>query len=100
MSIQNSGVVAADERAQIAALLARYPDGLSPSELEEIHNWFDRVATPLDLGLLAGDPEVAAQYRAYRAEHVDKFKPRDIGKAIVFVGAIVAVASAITLLAP
>jgi hypothetical protein len=28
--------------------------------------------------MLASDPEIAAQYRAYRAEHHDRFKARDL----------------------
>ena len=49
---RHEAVIAAEERERIAALLARYPN-LSRGELEEIHNWFDRVASALDIGLLS-----------------------------------------------
>lgn len=65
------------ERKRVTALLSRYPN-LSASELEDVHHWFKRVATALDMGLLASDPEVAPQYRAYRSEHIDRFELKDI----------------------
>lgn len=99
MNPQNAGIVAAEERERIAALLQRYPD-LAPAELAEIDNWFRRVASPLDLGTLASDPEIAAQYRAYRAEHHDRFKIRDLGKAALFIGAVAAVIGAIVVAMP
>lgn len=100
MPIDNAGVVAADERTLVAQLLSRYPDNLEQGDLAYLHNWFDRIATPLDLGLLAGDPAITAQYQAYRATHIDRFKPKDIGKAVLFAGAVAAVAGAIFLMAP
>ena len=99
MNPQNAGVIAAEERARISALLRRYPD-LAPGELSEIHNWFNRVATPLDLGMLASEPEIAAQYRAYRAEHHDRFKAKDLVKAALFIGVIAAVFGAIVVAMP
>ena len=98
MNPQNAGIIAAEERARISALLRRYPD-LAPGELSELHNWFNRVATPLDLGTLASDPETAIQYRAYRAEH-DRFKARDLVKAALFIGVIAAVIGAIVSVMP
>lgn len=99
MNTENAGVIATEERARIAALLARYPD-LAPGDLDEIHNWFDRVASPLDFGILASDPQVAEQYRAYRAQHHDRFKPKDLGKIALFVGTVAAVIGAIVLAMP
>jgi len=99
MNPENAGVIAAEERARIAALLARYPD-LSQGDLDEIHNWFNRVASPLDFGILASDPKVAVQYRAYRSQHHDRFKPRDLGKVAIFVGAVAAVVGAVVLAMP
>ncbi len=95
----NAGVAAAQERERVAHLLARYPD-LTDSEFDELRNWFDRIATPLDFGLLAGDPAVAVQYRAYRAEHHDRFKPKDIGIAVVFLGAVLAVVGLVLAMKP
>jgi len=87
MATQTNGAIRAedlDTRAHAAALLARYPD-LSESELGELHHWFKRVAGPLDVGLLASDPAVAQQYRAYSDAHQDRFSARDIGIAALFV---------------
>jgi hypothetical protein len=86
---------AARERA--AALLIRYPD-LSSEELGEVHRWVKHIATSLDYGLLASDPEVASQYRAYREEYHDRFKLKDIVKIAVFVGIIASALAALALL--
>lgn len=99
MPIDNAGAVAADERAQVAALLARFPD-LDETEIAHIRNWFDRVASPLDLGTLAGDPAIAQQYRAFRAMHIDPLGARDLGKAAVWVAGLSVLALAIAFLAP
>ncbi|MBT0670709.1 hypothetical protein HT136_20280 [Novosphingobium profundi] len=99
MNPKNAGVVADDERAHVAELLVRYPQ-LSDEELEAIHRWFRRVATPLDLGTLASDPRVAAHYRAYRADHHDRFAARDFVHAGIFLSVIVAVLGAIYVAMP
>ncbi|MCJ2178417.1 hypothetical protein [Novosphingobium album (ex Hu et al. 2023)] len=99
MNPQNAGVIADEERARIAALLIRYPDN-TPEELAELTNWFDRVATPLDLGMLASNPDAAKQYRAYRAQHIDRFKFKDMTRAALFIGTVSAVIAGIGLLMP
>lgn len=88
-----------EARDRIAALLKRYP-ALDAAEMAELHHLFTRKASALDLGLLAGDPAVAAQFRSYRTEHHDRFKPRDIGKVALFVGAAVAVLGGMILMIP
>lgn len=85
MDTQNTGTLVAEERAHVSALLACYPD-ISPEDLAELHNWFDRVATPLDLGLLASDPAIRPQYQAYRAQHYDRMKSTDMVRAALFIG--------------
>lgn len=96
---QHEAVIAAEERERIAALLARYPN-LSRDELEEIRNWFDRVASALDIGLLSSQPEITTQYRAYRADHFDRFTMKDFVKAgtliTLILGAIVLTAFAVS----
>lgn len=99
MNMQNSGIIAAEERSRIGALLSRYPD-TSEADLAEISNWFDRVATPLDLGLLASDPDVAEQYRAYRAMHCDRFTAKDIGVAAMLLAIGLTVVIGILAMAP
>lgn len=99
MQKQYEAVIAAEERARMAALLARYPN-LTENELAEIHNWFDRVASALDIGLLSSQPEIAEQYRAYRAEHIDRFTKKDLAKAGLFVVSVLGVVVLIALAVP
>ncbi|MDE8650924.1 hypothetical protein [Novosphingobium album (ex Liu et al. 2023)] len=81
------GAIRAEERARIIALLARYP-GLDPAELDELKTWFSRAASALDVGLVASEPQVAEQYRRFRAEHIDRFSRRDLRTACAMVAAI------------
>lgn len=98
MTPQETGASSADERARIAALLTRYPE-LPADDLDRIHRWFHKGATALDLGLLASDPGVAERYRAYRADHYDRIKPADIGRAaMVIVGALALILVALLML--
>lgn len=99
MNTVNAGVVAAEERARVSALLVRYPD-LSPDELADVRNWFDRVASSVDVGLLAADPAVAVQYRAWRTEHYDRFEAKDLVKGLAFAAGAAAFVGAIILLMP
>lgn len=99
MNPNNAGVIAHEERARVAALLSRYPDN-TEAELAELARWFERVATPLDLGMLASDPDTTEAYRAYRAAHIDRFKPADLLRAAIFVAAVLAVFAAIAILMP
>jgi hypothetical protein len=99
MTSHEAGAQSADERARIAALLGQYPD-LPASELELVHQWFRKGASALDLGLLASDPAIAPQYRAYRADHYDRIKPADYTRAAIFVGVLVAIVGGIALLMP
>jgi tellurite resistance protein len=89
MATVNSGVIDADPRARATALLSRYPD-LSEQELGELDHWFRKQATALDVGLLASEPSVAAQFRAYRNLHHDRFTTRDMLLAATFLGVAVA----------
>lgn len=99
MSFQATGGNSAVERARIEAILARYPD-VSESELSRLKHWFERVATPLDFGMLASDPAVSERYRAYRKDHHDRLKIRDIGLAAIMLGMIAAVIGVIIILKP
>lgn len=86
MATKTAGAALADDdaRAQAAVLLSRYPD-LSEREFDTLHHWFKRVAGPLDVGLLASDPAIADQYRAYRKRHHDRFSAKDLAIAALFV---------------
>jgi hypothetical protein len=95
----DQGAHRAEQRAHAAALLSRYPD-LTDAELKELHAWFAKGATALDLGLLASEPDIAEPYRAYRAEHYDRIKPADLGRAALFIAGAVGVIGGIALLMP
>jgi len=99
MATQELGAAGAEERAYIATLLSRYPN-LSPDQMEELHFWFKRGATALDLGILAGDPNIATQYRAYRAEHYDRITLKDYLRVLAVVAVVVAVVGVIAWLMP
>jgi len=99
MSSENIEALRTADRTRMASLFVRYP-ALTEAELEEIHAWFNRRATSLDLGLLAATPEIAEQFQEYRSQHHDRFKPSDIGKAALFIGAVAAVVGSIVLMIP
>lgn len=99
MPVKDSGAARAEERERIAALLSRYP-ALAPDELEQVKRWFRNGASALDLGLLASDPEIARQYRAYRAEHYDRITASDWRRAALFVASAVAVVGGIAAMMP
>lgn len=77
-------VSAADaRRAHVEALLSAYPD-VTSEERSLVVNWFRNEATALDVALVASNPEAERGYRQFRAEHVDKFTPRDMVRALGF----------------
>ncbi|EIZ80713.1 hypothetical protein WSK_0686 [Novosphingobium sp. Rr 2-17] len=99
MNTDTIGVTAEADRARIATLLSRYPHN-APEELAQIRRWFKKEASALDVGLLAADPAVADQYRAYRAVHHDRFSPKDWLRAAGFVGVAVALVGGMIALMP
>lgn len=70
-------------RAYVEDALARYP-GLDPVELQDIVRWFRKEATAFDVGLVASNDRIHANYRQFRAEHVDRISGRDILAVVVF----------------
>jgi hypothetical protein len=84
----------ARRRAEITRLLARYPH-LDEEARRELTDWFAHEASSLDVAMLSCHDGVAEQYRAFRAEHIDRLRPRDwargLGVAAVFVGLLAAV---------
>ncbi|MCJ2184375.1 hypothetical protein MTR62_17005, partial [Novosphingobium sp. 1949] len=99
MPIDNAGVVAAEERAHFATLLSRYPEHVTTHEADAIANWLERVASRADQRALATDPRTCAQYRRFRAEHGGATLPEKLGKAVLLVSIVTAVAAALSLLA-
>lgn len=88
-----------DSRAQASDLLARYPH-LSEHELDALRHWFKRVAGPLDVGLLASDPAVAEQYRAYSKAHHDRFTAKDIAIGALFAAIAACVVGIVIMMVP
>ncbi|BBC72320.1 conserved hypothetical protein [Altererythrobacter sp. B11] len=86
-----------NQRERAEALLASYPD-LSPDELEELLEWFRRRASSLDVALVASNERIRRGYSRFRADHVDRFTPRDLLLASLFAGAVLALVIAIGLL--
>jgi hypothetical protein len=86
-------------RDEAAALLSRYPE-LSNDDLAALDHWCKRVASSLDLGLLASDPDLAPQYVAYRKAHLDRFSTRDIGLAALFVAITAGIFGILVLMVP
>ncbi len=96
MTTQEEGAPAgADRRAQVAALLKRYPD-VTGEDLRSLKHWFGKEASALDVGTLASDPEIADVYARFRKEHIDRFGMRDIA---ILAAALAIVAGAIAWIA-
>ena len=96
MTTQEEGAPAgADRRAQVVALLKRYPE-VTGEELGFLRHWFGKEASALDVGTLASEPEIAEGYARFRKEHIDRFGMRDI---VILVIALAVVAGAIAWLA-
>ena len=83
MSKIQTASAAEARRAHVEALLTAYPD-VTAEEHTLIVNWFGQDATSLDVALVASNPAAQRGYRQFRAEHVDKFTPRDMAKALGF----------------
>lgn len=87
MPTSNTAHAADARRAHVEALLSAYPD-VTPEEHGLIVNWFRRDATALDVALVASNPAAERGYRAFRAEHVDRFTPKDMVRALAIAAAI------------
>ncbi|GGY94606.1 hypothetical protein ACFSTD_15970 [Novosphingobium colocasiae] len=90
---------AGSDRDAIAALLARYP-AIDQEELQFLRRWFLKTASAQEVGLLASEASIQPQYRAFRAEHIDRLNARDFGVAALWLGAITSVLGSIAYLAP
>jgi hypothetical protein len=60
------------DRARAEALLARYPD-LEPAELNELLYWHRRIASAMDVALIAGSDSVGERYRRFYHDHLRRF---------------------------
>jgi hypothetical protein len=66
-----------------AGLLARYP-AIGEAELAELHRWYRKEASAFDVASMASREDVRPGYTAYRADHVDRFTPKDVLKGLAF----------------
>ena len=77
-----SGAAARPDRLDpIEALLKRYPR-IDEAELAELKRWFAKEASAFEVASLASKDHLRDQYSAFRAEHVDRWRPRDLVVAI------------------
>lgn len=89
MTVHDHESLARDaRRAHIEALLADYPV-LQDEEIALLKNWFARQASALDVAQVASNTAIAAQYRAFRSDHVDRIGRRDMLNAAIAVAAVV-----------
>lgn len=70
-------------RAEMAALLADYP-ALSDADLARVLHWFRKDASSMDVAMLACEEDIAAPYRQFRRDHIDRFGWRDLRNAVLF----------------
>jgi len=84
MKTTTDGTSSAEQRARIEAVLTKYPD-IDADALAELLKWFRKEASALDVGMIASDPQLIDQYRAFKADHLDPFSGADVLRAIAFV---------------
>ena len=83
-----------DRRAQIEATLANYPS-VSPEQLEELLTWFRKEASSLDVALLASNEAIAKPYAQFRADHIDRWKSKDVLLGIAIAAVVIAIIAAV-----
>lgn len=83
-------------RPHIETLLARYPQ-LDDAELAELKRWFRREASPLEVGMMAAEPDLAEPYRRFAADHLEPLTLADYLRLSAFAGLVVAAIAAIAL---
>ena len=67
----------------VESTLARYPD-VTADELTHLVGWF-KVASALDVGLMASNEVLHDAYVAFRKEHLDRFTWGDLVRAVLFI---------------
>ncbi len=70
------GETSPERRAQIEALVARYPE-LAPEELAELLRWYRREASAMDVALVASNDAVTERFGAFCRDHVSAFSWRE-----------------------
>ena len=67
----DGGTAVPDRFDQIEALLLRYPE-ITETELADLKRWFTKEASAFEVASLSSKDELRQQYRAFRAEHIDR----------------------------
>jgi hypothetical protein len=99
MSNEQGGAMRHDSGlAPIESVLGRYPR-ISNAELASLKSWFMREASALDVGMLASNERIAAQYSQFRKDHLDRLGMRDAFNALAWILAAAAVIVAVVFLA-
>ena len=81
------GSTAAAGFDRAAQLLARYP-AISTAELGDLKHWYRKDASAYDVASLASRDDIASGYRAFRADHVDRFGGRELALIGVMLGVV------------
>jgi hypothetical protein len=82
--------------APIESVLARYPE-ITAGELGLLKSWFMRQASALEVGMLASNERIAAQYAQFRKDHLDRIDTRDVLNAVGWMLAASGVIAAVVL---
>lgn len=94
MTTIQDGADSADRRARIERVLADYPQ-LGDERIAELVHWFRKEASALDVAMVASNPDVAATYRQFRTDHLDRLSGNDILRGLLFASIISAIVLAI-----
>lgn len=85
MSVTLPHTAQADERrARIEAVLGVYPN-VDAEELADLLHWFRTEASPLEVGFIASNPDLAKPYQRLKADHLDRLRGADLMRAAIVV---------------
>ena len=83
MTRPTDGATAVHDRFdQIEALLLRYPE-IAEIELADLKRWFTKEASAFEVASLSSKDELRQQYRAFRAEHIDRLGAVELAAIIL-----------------
>jgi hypothetical protein len=91
MQTTSSGALAGTDRFDyVESLIARYPN-TTEAEVEDLKRWFKKEASAFDVASLASKDSIHAGYKAFRADHIDRFRAKDYAVAAAALAFAVAV---------
>lgn len=74
----------ASRQARSRAILKYYPN-VSEEELGELLHWFREEASPLEVGQIASDPDLAKPYQRLKTDHLDRLRGADLVRAAIVI---------------